>query len=65
MSFLLDTNVLSELGKRQPDAAARRGWSSRGSKAWQARSFISVLVLGEIARGSNASAAGIPTGPSA
>lgn len=47
MSFLLDTNVLSEMRKPKPDAHVQR-WL--GSIAGQ-DIFLSVLVLGEIRQG--------------
>lgn len=47
MSYLIDTNVISELRKRQPD---------RGVSQWFARLpasalFVSVLTLGELRKG--------------
>jgi hypothetical protein len=44
--FLLDTNVVSELFRRDPDAAVARWW-----RETSAPSFLSVLVLGELRRG--------------
>jgi hypothetical protein len=47
VSFLLDTNVISELRKRQPDPNVRTWLASvAGSDL-----FISVLVIGEIRQG--------------
>lgn len=47
MSFLLDTNVLSELRKRSPQAAVRAWFESVSAEEL----YLSVLVLGEIRRG--------------
>ena len=47
MTFLLDTNVISELRRKRPDA----GVVSWIRHADPARLFISVLSLGEIAKG--------------
>ena len=44
--FLLDTNVVSELFRREPHPAVSRWW-----RQTNAQSFVSVLVLGELRRG--------------
>lgn len=44
--FLLDTDVVSELFRREPDAGVQRWWVGT-----TAQSFVSVLVLGELRRG--------------
>ena len=47
MTFLLDTNVLSELRKKRPDPAVLKWFESTRS----ADLYLSVLVLGEIRQG--------------
>ncbi len=48
MTFLLDTNVISELHKRKrPNPAVRRWWQSTPRD----QMYLSVLVLGEIRGG--------------
>lgn len=47
MSFLLDTNVVSEVRKARPNLAVKRWIESVSSD----RLFLSVLVVGEIRRG--------------
>lgn len=48
MSFLLDTNVLSEVRKgRQCNAAVRKWWLDAGEQDL----YLSVMVVGEIRRG--------------
>jgi toxin FitB len=47
MTYLLDTNVISELGKRSPDPQVLAWYSSVSS----AEIFISVLSIGEIRQG--------------
>lgn len=47
MSYLLDTNVLSELRRRQPDAHVAAWFSQRPPSTL----FLSVLTLGELRKG--------------
>lgn len=47
MSYLLDTNVLSELRRRQPDANVAAWFSKRPPSTL----FLSVLTLGELRKG--------------
>lgn len=47
MSYLVDTNVLSELRRRQPDSRVVAWFSGRPASSL----FISVLTLGEIRKG--------------
>lgn len=47
MSYLLDTNVLSELRRRQPNASVVKWFAQRPSTAL----YLSVLTLGEIRKG--------------
>lgn len=47
MSWLLDTNVLSELRRRAPDARVRRWVAERPASTL----YLSVLTLGEIRKG--------------
>ncbi len=47
MSFLLDTNVLSELRKRTPDAGVAAWFDSTDSQ----QLYLSVLTVGEIRQG--------------
>jgi toxin FitB len=47
MSFLLDTNVVSEMRKSQPNPSVREWMNS----APETELFISVLVIGEIRQG--------------
>jgi predicted nucleic acid-binding protein len=47
MSFLLDTNVLSEIRKRVPDSGVARWFASVPTD----RLYLSVLVVGEIRQG--------------
>lgn len=47
MSYLLDTNVVSEIRKRRPDPNARAWWDATASRDLH----LSVLVLGEIRQG--------------
>jgi predicted nucleic acid-binding protein len=47
MSYLIDTNVLSELRRKQPDAHVVRWFSGRPAQSL----FLSVLTLGEIRKG--------------
>jgi len=47
LSYLVDTNVLSELRRREPNAGVREWFSSRASSML----FLSVLTLGEIRKG--------------
>ena len=48
MSFLLDTNLLSELRKGDRADAGVRAWFDL---AWEEELFLSVLVLGEVRHG--------------
>ena len=45
--FLLDTNVISELGKRRPHAGVLRLFSEMDDK----RTFLSVVTYGELRKG--------------
>lgn len=54
MSYLLDTNVLSEFRRPQPDAKVL-GWLARIDED---RTFVSVITLAEIRRGVNLMAPG-------
>lgn len=47
MSYLVDTNVLSELRRRQPDAQVVQWFSARPAGTL----YLSVLTLGEIRKG--------------
>ena len=47
MSYLLDTNVLSELRRKAPDPQVVRWFSQRSAGAM----YLSVLTLGEIRKG--------------
>lgn len=47
MNFLLDTNVLSELKKRQPDRAVEAWIAAQPAN----RLYLSVLTLGELRKG--------------
>ncbi len=47
MSYLLDTNVLSELRRKSPDARVVHWFSQRPAS----RLYLSVLTLGEIRKG--------------
>jgi toxin FitB len=47
VSYLLDTNVVSEVRKRRPDANVLAWWDSVGSREL----FISALTIGEIRLG--------------
>lgn len=47
MSFLLDTNVISEVRKRSPDEGVRAWFATVPSSAL----FLSVLVVGEVRQG--------------
>lgn len=47
MSYLVDTNVLSELRRREPDVGVVEWFSKRPARVL----FISVLTLGEIRKG--------------
>lgn len=47
MSYLIDTNVLSELSRRQPDAHVVAWMQARPRQSL----FLSVLTLGEIRKG--------------
>jgi len=47
MSYLVDTNVLSELRRRKPDTGVVEWFSNRRSEML----FLSVLTLGEIRKG--------------
>ena len=47
MSYLLDTNVLSELRRKAPDPHVQRWFSQRSAGAM----YLSVLTLGEIRKG--------------
>lgn len=47
MSYLLDTNILSELRRRQPDARVLRWLEERPPVAL----YLSVLTLGELRKG--------------
>lgn len=47
MTYLVDTNVISELRKRSPDPAVELWFSSRPANSL----YLSVLTLGEIRKG--------------
>ena len=47
MSYLIDTNALSELKKRQPHAGVMKWFAERSA----ASLYLSVLTLGELRRG--------------
>lgn len=47
MSYLIDTNVLSELRRKQPDSHVVEWFSLRATQSL----FLSVLTLGEIRKG--------------
>ena len=47
MSYLIDTNVLSELRRKQPDAHVIAWFAGRAAQSL----FLSVLTLGEIRKG--------------
>ena len=47
MSYLIDTNVLSELRRKQPDSHVVAWFSERAAQSL----FLSVLTLGEIRKG--------------
>ena len=47
MSYLIDTNVLSELRRKSPDAAVARWFADRPAGTL----FLSVLTLGELRKG--------------
>lgn len=47
MSYLIDTNVLSELRRKQPDAHVVEWFAGRAAQSL----FLSVLTLGEIRKG--------------
>ena len=47
MSYLIDTNVLSELRRKQPDVHVVAWFSERAAQSL----FLSVLTLGEIRKG--------------
>lgn len=47
MTYLVDTNVLSEVRKRRPDPGVRRWYSATVSSEL----YLSVLVVGEIRQG--------------
>ncbi|MDH4391887.1 MAG: type II toxin-antitoxin system VapC family toxin [Aquabacterium sp.] len=47
MSYLIDTNVLSELRRKQPDPSVVRWFSQRPASTL----YLSVLTLGEIRKG--------------
>lgn len=47
MSYLLDTNAISELRRKQPDAKVVTWFSARTAQSL----FLSVLTLGEIRKG--------------
>lgn len=47
MSYLVDTNVLSELRRRQPDVHVVEWFAGRAAQSL----FLSVLTLGEIRKG--------------
>lgn len=54
MSYLIDTNVLSELRRRQPDPGVRDWFSARPATSL----YLSALTLGELRKGVEALAAG-------
>lgn len=47
MSYLVDTNVLSELRRKQPDPQVRAWFAERSAQSL----YLSVLTLGEIRKG--------------
>ena len=47
MSYLIDTNVLSELRRREPDAQVIRWFADRPPST----QYLSVLTLGELRKG--------------
>ena len=47
MTYLIDTNVLSELRRKEPDAGVAKWFSQRPATTL----FVSVLTLGEIRKG--------------
>ena len=47
MSYLIDTNVISELRRKQPDANVVAWFAARSTQSL----FVSVLTLGEIRKG--------------
>jgi len=47
MSYLVDTNVISELRRKQPDMHVVQWFSARSAQSL----FVSVLTLGEIRKG--------------
>ena len=47
MSYLIDTNVISELRRKQPDANVVAWVAARSTQSL----FVSVLTLGEIRKG--------------
>ncbi len=52
MSYLVDTNILSELRKREPDAKVVQWFSERPASTL----YLSVLTLGELRKGIDAQA---------
>lgn len=50
MSYLIDTNVLSELRRREPDAKVVQWFSNRPASTL----YLSVLTLGELRKGIDA-----------
>lgn len=60
MSYLIDTNVLSELRKRQPDEAVVTWFAKRPGPML----YLSVLTLGELRKGIDAMRHGDPRKPS-
>lgn len=50
MSYLIDTNVLSELRKREPDAMVLQWFAERPANTL----YLSVLTLGELRKGIDA-----------
>lgn len=54
MSYLIDTNVLSELRRREPDSSVIEWFSARPASTL----FLSVLTLGELRKGIEALPAG-------
>lgn len=50
MSYLIDTNVLSELRKREPDAKVAQWFAKRPASTL----YLSVLTLGELRKGIDA-----------
>ena len=47
MTYLIDTNVLSELRRKEPDAGVAKWFSQRPATTL----FVSVLTLGEVRKG--------------